>query len=210
MLRGLVRRSAQMSSSGQKRKNLPLVSRTATLVYLCVSVFLAPAFQNPIRANQSASTDATGPVLKGAEPVGIIGNVVAMTRDLWMGAGWSVHILLIRVDSVLDGKKTERYVRADFLNHSVYDNSEESIAYDKFVTAFHDKGTWRIQLHPPRGAPECWKVPPPPIQGDLMSRGNPDIQPVGGATGYPSINTVPCYSFTTKDVQQVRSPETTK
>src|ERR1700752_1214679 len=109
-----------------------------------------------------------------------------------MGTRWSVHILLIRVDGVLDGKTTERYVRADFLNHSVYDNSEESIAYDKLVTALHEKGTWKIQLTPPRGIPECWKIPPPPVQGDYLTYGNPVIQPVGGATGYPDINTVPC------------------
>jgi hypothetical protein len=199
-----------MSSTGQQQKIKRLLWSMATGVSLCLSVFLAHAFQNPIRANQSASTDATVPVLKGAEPVGIIGTVVAMTHDLWMGAGWSVHILLVRVDSVLDGKKTEHYVRADFLNHSVYDNSEESIAYDKLVTAFHEKGTWKIQLIPPRGIPECWKIPPPPIQGDYLTYGNPVIQSVGGATGYPDINTVPCYSFTTKDVQKVQSAEKAK
>jgi len=199
-----------MSSIGQQRKTLQLHWSMATAVSLCLTVFLALTFQNPIRANQTANTDANAPVLKGEEPVAIIGTVVAMTRDLWMGAGWSVHILLIRVDSVPDGKKTDRYVRADFLNHSVYDNSEESIAYDKLVTAFHEKGTWKIQLSPPRGIPECWKIPPPPTPGDYLTYGNPVIQPVGGAMGYPNINTVPCYSFTPKDVQDIRSPEKAK
>lgn len=155
-------------------------------------------------ANQAVGADENMPVLKAKEPVVIIGTVVAMTRWPWQGAGWSIHILLLRFEHVLDGEKTESYVRADFLKHSIYDNSKESLTYGTLVTAFRKKGTWKIHLHPPRGAPECWKIPSPPTPGDYMTYGNPDIQPIGGATGYPNINTLPCFVFTPEDVQEIR------
>src|SRR5579871_5040200 len=185
-----------MSSSGQQQQKIKhLLWTTATGVSLCLGVSLAFAYQNPIRANQSSSSDATVPVLKGADPVAIIGTVVAMTHEPWWGAGRKLHILLIRVDRVLDGKKTENFVRADFIEHSIYDDSPESLAYEKLVSAFHEKGTWKIHLHPPAYVNECFRIPPPPVPGDLLTYGNPVIQPVGGATGNPNIDAVPCYGF---------------
>ena len=185
-----------------------LCLRRALLIPLGVGLLLFfVTLDKPLHANQTGSTDENGPVLKGKEPVQIIGTVVAVTREPWMGSHWSIHILLIRVDNVLDGKKTEPYVRADFLNHSIYDNSKESLAYDKLVKAFHEKGRWKIQLRPPRGIPECWRVPPPPKPGDLMTYGNPDIGAVAGATGYPNVNSVPCYAATPADVQEIGSPD---
>lgn len=181
--------------------------------HFCVAllgILLSVAVAESARANQTTGTDMTVPVVKATESVGIIGTVVAMTREPWWGANRQIHILLIRVDHVLDEKKTENYVRADFLNHSIYDNSEESLTYDKLVTAFHEKGTWKIQLHPPHELAACYRVPPPPIPGDLLTSGNPVIQPVGGATGYPDVNTVRCYSFFAADVQEIRTPEASK
>lgn len=195
-----------MNPIGWKQKGYKLRVSGAVIVCLCVGMFFLDPFDEPLRANQTASADENVTVLKGKEPVLITGTVVAMTRAPWMGLHWSVHILLIRVDSSPDGEKPERYVRADFLQHSIYDDSEESRAYDKLVRAFHEKGTWKIQLHPPRSIPECWKVPPPPKSGDLITYGNPDIRPVGGATGYPNVNAVPCYAVTPADVQEIRSP----
>jgi hypothetical protein len=178
-------------------------------VSLCLTVFLIAAFQNPIRAKQP-NTEQNAHVFKGAEPVGIIGTVVAMTRETWWSAGGEIHILLIRVDRVLDKKKTENYVRADFAKHSIYSDSPESLAYEKLATAFHEKRKWKIQLHPPTDSPECYKIPPPPIDGDYLTYGNPVIQPVGGATGYPNINVVPCYGFFPADVRENQSPEQAK
>jgi hypothetical protein len=171
---------------------------------------LLPCIVYPSNAAQTTRQDETAPVTKGSESVTIVGTVVAMTREAWQGADWSVQIVIMRVDSVLDGKKTGRYIRGDFLNHSVYGNSGESRAYDKLVSTFHDKGAWRVQLHPPRGIPECWRVPLPPIPGDLITYGNPDIRPVGGATGYPDVNAVPCYTFTVSDVETIRETEADK
>jgi hypothetical protein len=191
----------------RKEKHSKTLGNIASIVYFCVGMLLIITFNKPLRAYQTASTDGNVPILKAKEPVEIIGTVIAMTRDPWMGADWSLHILLLRVDRVLDGKRTERYVRTDFLNRSVYDNSEESLAYSKLVSAFHEKRTWKFQLHPPHGISGCWKIPPPPTPGDYITSRNPDIQPIGGATGYPNINTLPCYAFYPVDVQEIRSPE---
>jgi hypothetical protein len=196
-------RGMDPSQPSQDGRNLWL--RRALLIPLCAGLLLfLVTLHKPLHANQTGSTDENAPVLKGKEPVQIIGTVVAMTREPWMGLHWSIHILLVQVDNVLDGEKTEPYVRADFLNHSIYDNSEESLAYDRFVKAFHEKGRWKIQLRPPHGIPECWRVPPPPKPEDLMTHGNPDIRAVAGATGYPNVNSVPCYAATPTDVQEIR------
>ncbi len=38
----------------------------------------------------------------------------------------------------------------------------------------------------------------------------PIILPVGGASGYPDINTVPCYVLDQKDIHEVVSPTKAK
>jgi hypothetical protein len=171
---------------------------------------LLPCIVYPSNAAQTARQDETAPVIKGGESVTIVGTVVAMTREAWQGVHWSVQIVIVRVESVLDGKKTERYIRGDFFDHSVYGNSAEARAYDKLVIDFHEKGIWKLQLHPPQGVPECWRVPPPPTPGDLTTSHNPDIRPVAGATGYPDVNAVPCYTFTVSDVEAIRGAEADK
>ncbi|MGH9681281.1 MAG: hypothetical protein ACRD4Y_15145 [Candidatus Acidiferrales bacterium] len=144
-----------------------------------------------------------GQVYRATKPVTVIGNVVAMTREAWMGLDWSLNILLIRVDSIADGKSVPHYVRADFPDHSTYDNSEEANSYRKLVIALRQGGKWKFRLRPPDGAPECWTVPAPPKTGDYSSYGNPEIESVGGARGYPDLNAVRCYALGIADVEEV-------
>jgi hypothetical protein len=199
-----------MSLSRPKRKGWPPIASMAGVVSLSVGMFLAAAFQSPIRANQDASTDQRAPVLKGKEPVEITGTVVAMSREPWMFPYFSFHILLLRVEKVLSRGKTERYVRAEFPSNYVYTDSKEAKGFRLLASSLHERKTWKILLIPPHGRWECLRLPPPPTPGDLMSAYNPVILPVGGASGYPDINTVPCYVFEEKDIQEIGSPEKAK
>jgi len=198
-----------MSSSQQRRKGLRLLVRAAVVLGLCVAVFLPATSRPPIRANQDTDAAQKAAVPKGSEPVDIIATVVAMSRGPWENVGWSFYLLLFRVDKVVSGKETAHYVRADFPSISVYTNTEEARVYRQLVRSLREPKTWKIHLRAPRGSPECYTVSPP-IPGDIASGANPVMLPVAGASAYPGINTVPCYVFDQREIQEVTSPENPK
>jgi hypothetical protein len=192
----------------QKRFQV-LGSFVVAFVSLCTGMILVAMLQVPIRANQGANVPEKAPVPKSKEPIDIDAAVVAMSRDPWQNYGWSLYLLLFRVDKVVGGKETAQYVRGDFPDISVYTDSEEARVYRQLIHSLREPKTWKIHLRPPRGSPECYTVSPP-IPGDIASGANPVMLPVGGASGYPDINTVPCYVFDQRDIQEITSPEKPK
>ena len=199
-----------MSSGRQKQRTLRPLPSVVAIVSLCFTAFLVATFQGPIRAKQGSSSDERTPVLKGTEIVEITGNVVAMSQDTWAFPYYSSYILLLRVDKVLSGKERGHFVRAEFEDHSIYTDSKEAQAYRRIESSLREEKTWKIRLRPPRGFPECLKIPPPPTSGDLTTAGNPVFLPVGGASGYPDINTVPCYVIDLNDIQELGSSKKSK
>ena len=195
-----------MSPSQQKRKGLRLFAGAAPVLVICVVLILG-SFQTPIRAYQDTGDTQKAAVPKGSEPVDIAATVVAMSRGPWSGVGYSFYLLILRIDKVITGQEPARYVRADFPLVFVEANSEGARVYSQLVHSLREPKSWKIHLRPPRGSPECWTVPPPPTPGDMLSGANPVMLPVAGASGYPGINTVPCYVFNQTEIQEITAPE---
>jgi|SRR5579871_1963467 len=182
----------------------------ASIFTLSVSTFLVSAFSIPVRATQKNDAPQTAAVIKATAPVDIVATTMAMSRGPWEGYGWSFYLLILEVQKVVSGQELSQYVRADFQNISVYTNSEEAEQYRHLVRALRDpQRTWRIRLRPPvqNGyGPECWKVPPPPTPGDLLSAGNPVMLAVEGVSAYPQINSLPCYVFDQRSIPEPSEP----
>lgn len=177
-------------------------------------IFLLTAFSVPIGARQDNNAAQIAAVPKGTAPVDIIATASAVSRGPWSGYAWSFYLLILKVQKVVSGHETAQYLRADFPHISIYTDSEESKKYRELVRSLRDpQKTWKIHLRPPLldlHSPECWTVPPPPTPGDLLSAGNPVMLAVGGASGYPEINAVPCYVFDQRDIQEVVEPANEK
>jgi hypothetical protein len=188
------------------RGKRPVLGVLAAVV-LCGAAVLA-AVQTPVHPAQDADASSRVPVPRGTEPVDVIVTAVAMSKEPWLNTtDYSYEILLLRVDKVLGAAKVARYVRADFNEISVYTNSEESRVYRQLLSSLREPRIWKIHLKPPSLPVHCWTIPPPPIPGDLMSSRSPLIVPVGDASGYPGINTVPCYLVDQRDIQEIKSPD---
>lgn len=192
-----------MISNGQKRKASLWIVSIAGIVSLFASTSLVVPLRSSTHATQDAGERERAPVPRGKEPNDVVATVVAMSRDPWENVGYPFEILLFRVDKVLGEAKIERYVRADFERISVFTDSEESRVYRQLLSSLREPKTWKIHLRPPRGSADCWTIPPPPIPGDLMSSGNPVIVSVGGASGYPDVNKIPCYIIDQRNIEEV-------
>lgn len=197
-----------MRSGQQLRKTMPMLLRILAIVPLCIGIWLVDAFPRPTCASQGTTAEAKAPASHMQEPIEIIGTVVAMSRNPWTGMYYSFDILLVRVNKLFSGEEPAGYVRVDFPNRSIYTNTEEFRVYQKLESSLRDRKTWKMRVHPdPRGSLACaWKIPPPPRPDDLMMRWVPVILPVGGASGYPDINSVPCYVLDENDIQEIASP----
>jgi len=171
-------------------------------VALCICVGLDAVLQLPIRASQGSSTAENAPVPKGKEAVDVVATVVAMSRDPWENTGYPFEILLLRVDKVLGDKKIGPYARADFPRISNFTDSKEARVYYELLSSLRERKSWKIHLRATNGPVLCaWRIPPPPIPDDLTTAANPVIIAIGGASGYPDINTVPCYVFDQRDIE---------
>ena len=197
-----------MRSGQQRRKTWPKLLRKLAFVPLCIGILLVDAFPRTTCAGQGTTAVETVPVSHMQEPIEIIATVVAMNRYPWETGYNPLNILLVRVDKLLGGEELSRYVRVDFPSRSIYTNTEEYRVYQKLESSLRERKTWKMRVHPdPRGSMACaWKIPPPPKPNDLMMRWVPVILPVGGASGYPDINSVPCYVLEESDIQEVASP----
>ena len=178
-----------------------LIAALAVAMWLCTCPRIA-ARERPSFATQIPEANKKAPVPKGKEPVDIIATVVAMTRQPWENVGYSFHVVLLRVERVLGQEKLREYVRADFEDISTFIDSDDARMYHDLEQSLRKPRTWKIHLRPARGSPECWTLPPPPIPGDIASGENPVLLPVGGASGYPDINSVPCYVFDYRDIEE--------
>lgn len=199
-----------MNSIRCKNGGMLLIATVAGIFSLISgSVPPAEAFPSSIQTNQDRTATAKSLVAKGKEPIDILATVVAMSREQWdgPGVGQAFEILLLRVEKVTGESNVPAYVRVDFDDLSSLENSTETKAYLQLLRSLREPKLWKIHLRPPRGTGDCWAVPPPPIPGDLMSSRNPVIVPVGGASGYPDVNTAPCYIADQRDIQEVASPE---
>jgi hypothetical protein len=182
-----------------------------TMVRLCTGVILVFALQLPLRATQSTGADENASVTKGKEPVDVIVTVVAMSRDPWQNVGYPFEILLLRVDRVLGETKVGPYIRADFPRISDFSDSKENRVYRQLLSSLRERRTWKIHLRVTNGPVLCaWRIPPPPIPSDFASSANPVIIAVGGATGYPDLNTVPCYVFDQREIGEIVTSDKAK
>lgn len=153
-------------------------------------------------AGQARTSTDQGTISKGKEPAEVLAIVSAMTQEPYYGK----HILILEVLKVLGGKGPGNYVRADFPYRAITLDSEEAIAYQRLAKALRLQRVWRIHLRPPRGLDSsgcAWRVPPPLKPGEIAAfEPPPTLIPVAHASGYPDINTLPCYVFEQKDVEE--------
>ena len=201
-----------MRSGQQKRKRLPMLLSILAIFPPCVDFLVADALPKPTSTQQATSADAKAPASHMQEPIDFIGTVVAMSRNPWENMGYSTHVLLVRIDDLITGEESARYVRVDFPERDIYTDTEEYRVRQKLEDSLREPKTWKMSVHPdPRGSMGCaWRIPPAPRPDDLMMRWVPVILPVGGALGYPDINTVPCYVLDQNDITEVASAIVTK
>jgi hypothetical protein len=197
-----------MKSNHRTRTVFELVVDIAREVFLLGTIFMSVPLHGSAQASRPPDDSEKAPVPKGKETVDALVTVVAMSRDPWDGPGVGdpFEILLLKVDK-LDETKIGPYVRADLFEIAQRTDSEESRIYRQLLSLLRDTRTWKIHLKPPSLSVHCWRIPPPPIPGDLMSSRNPVIVPVGGASGYPDVNSIPCYLVDQRDIQEVPSPQ---
>jgi hypothetical protein len=195
-----------------KRKRFAIFwSFLGAVVSLCICVILDAALQLPIRASQGSSTSENAPVPKGKEAVDVVATIVAMSQNPWQNTGYPFEILLLRVDKVPGDARIGPYARADFPRISDFTDSKETRVYRELLSSLRERKTWKILLRATNGPVLCaWRIPPPPIPGDFTTAGNPVIIAIGGASGYPDINAVPCYVFDQRDIEEVVSPDKPK
>ncbi len=163
-----------------------------------------PNLQSSGNSVQQSDPKRQGAILKAREPLEIVGTVVAMTQETVDVANEGyAHILLLKIESIQTGKDPGRYVRADFANHQIkYDPK-----YERLFSSFHEDKKWKIHLRPPDGRPECsWPIPTPLRPEELSASPYPVLAPLHGAMGFPDINTLPCYAFEVKDIEEVLLP----
>jgi hypothetical protein len=180
-------------------RHLPIIAVTAVF-----AIFLSGGTQMGPGAGQATPEKDHRTVLRGGEPTEVLAIVSAMTQEPY----FSEHILIIEVLKVLNGKNPGHYLRADFPNRTVMMDSDDARAYQRLASALRLQRIWMIHLRPPRGpnTTECaWRVPPPLKPGEVAAFEPPPIfRPVGDSSVYPDINTLTCYVFEQKDVQEAQ------
>jgi hypothetical protein len=159
-----------------------------------------------MQGNQNANAEISPPILKGKNPVVILGSVVAVSRDTFGEAGgFSVDLMQLKVEKVLSGKNPGHYVRADF-NHSssVKIDPEKARIQRELLVPLRQGKTMKIHLRPPIEGAECkWTIPPPPKPREEVGFMTPVMLPVGNAKGYPDINGLPCYAFELQGIEEI-------
>lgn len=189
-------------------KTMSRISATLRITALCLGALIAFAHNGSISANQSSGDRLAAPILKGKEPAQVVGVVLAMSRGPTRIPYYSAEILLLRVDKVLSGKDPGHYVRVDLPDRSRFTDTEEARNYRELVKSLFDQKTWRIRLRAPSGVSECaWKIPAPPSPGEQDGFGVPIMLAVGGASGYPDINSEPCFVSEQADIEQELPPK---
>jgi hypothetical protein len=161
---------------------------------LCSLTGLAQSQGSP-----TPSRDPKLPVLHATAPIEIMGTVVAHDADGGMGIGVVdvyayLDVLIIRVEKVLDGKPSGKFVRADFLG-----GTNENLPKSLF-----DGKPWKIRLWsvPPNPYLTCaWTIRPNPPQNSLEPNWWPRIVPVAGVKSFPDPNAMYCYVMTSDSIR---------
>jgi len=205
---GRATRRTNLSGDGMTGKHSR--GNLAPRALVCACLILTTQTSGASRSIQNANADRWAPIMKGIKPAEIVATVVAMSRDRMEEIPYySADILLLKVDKVFDGKAPGPYVRADFLTGSNYTRTDQVGSFSRLEHSLRMAKTWKIRLRPPTGSAECaWKLPPPARPEEELTLVRPPvILPIGGALKYPEINTLPCYVFDQKDIQEVVPPE---
>ncbi len=191
-------------------------SQLEKILYGCVVclIFFPVGLASIANAQESKLSASTTPtsrqvLKKGLEPVEIVGTIVAMSQEAVIESlDGSANILIVRVEKVLKGKVQGHYVRADFADQTAAPDPGRTQEKRREEYSLHEGKVWKIHLRPPSGTAECaWAIPSPPPPGEESGFEVPPMIPVGGAKEFPNINTLPCYAFGQKDIQEVIPPQ---
>jgi hypothetical protein len=189
-------------------------TRLLITAYLHVALGFSPRIDLAIRDNlhglsgsaQDQDAGKLPPIIRAAYPIEVEAAVEAMSQDdVGEPGGGAVYILLLKTKTSQRSKAPARYVRADFTSHQIYFDPKFEQMHD-FL--FGKKKIWKIKLHPVLGGSECaYPVPAPPKPGEIVGGVHiPIMIPAGDAEAYPDINTLPCYAFELKDIEEVLLP----
>jgi hypothetical protein len=150
-----------------------------------------------------STRDPKLPVLRGTEPIEIVGAVIAHDEHGGLGVGSVddpsyVDFLIIRVKKVMKGAVSTKYVRADFLGG----------ADNELPKSLIEGKQWRMRLEPGiqgRYRVCDWTIPPYPRPGDVQREFLfiPRLVPVGPAKNFPDINALRCYALERKNLQEI-------
>jgi hypothetical protein len=152
----------------------------------------------------AAPRDPKKPVLKAKAPIEVIGRVIAHDADggmsLGLVEGGYLDVLVIRIEKVLKGHLSGKYVRADFLG-----GGSENLPSSLF-----EGNPWIMKLEPvkPHHFRTCdWTIPPIPPPGDLTREFKwvPQLTAVGAAKTYPDVNALHCYVLELKNLREISS-----
>jgi hypothetical protein len=168
-------------------------------LFLCCWTGLA---QSP--RSTATLRDPKLPVLKAAEPIEIIGTVIAHDRDGGVGLPLVdvyayLDVLVIRIERRLKGNVAGDYVRADFLGGDS----------GHLPDTLFDGKQWIMKLEPVQQNHwmTCdWTIRPEPPVGDLLRDFwmSPRLVQVGRAGYIPDINALQCYTIVGKNLLEFK------
>jgi hypothetical protein len=153
------------------------------------------------RASTVSSASDTG-VIKAKDAIEITGVVVAHSLDrVAIGfEGISMDILVVRFERKSKGVVSSRYVRVDFWE-------DARVSASKSSESLYEGKPWRMKLSPPPMTDHnvcAYTVPPLPQAEEVEAVIVPHMVPVGGARGYPDVNSLPCYELRRENLHEIR------
>jgi len=171
--------------------------------FFCASAFLICCSVGIAKAQRGSppSRDPRLPVLRARSPIEIIGTVVARDQDGGEGFGLVdvdayLDPLVIRVEKVIQGKVTGKYVRADFVGGG--DNYLPKSLFEGKPRKMRLEPVWFSPDH----YKECdWTIRPSPPPGSMEIKIGPRLIAVGGASTFSDPNSLSCYAMKRQNIQ---------
>ena len=174
-------------------------------------ILLEAGARKQLSERQNVPPEELVPIVRAKEKVLIFGRVLAISDETVFGSegvAGSADVMLLKIEKVLSGKNPGQYVRADFNHHSDRIDPQKAPALRQLLVPLREGKTMKIRLSPPVSGAACsWPIPAPPKSGEEVGIKEPIMLSVGGANGYPDINTLPCFGFDLNDIEQVTSPD---
>jgi hypothetical protein len=202
-----------MKSNCRWGKGLHLVPSLVLIEALIPVLIVTAKPRGGMQGNDNAHAEISPPILKGKDPVIMLGSAVAVSQETVIESeSSSADLMLLKVEKVVSGKEPGQYVRADFSHHSSAKiDPEKARLQRELLVPLRQGKTMKIHLRPPIEGAECrWTIPPPPKPREEVGFMTPVMLPVGNAKGYPDINGLPCYAFELQDIEEIVSPDKTK